>query len=197
MTKASETRRRRRFEKRGRPTGSYRPLLTDPQRFSIATWLTLEPIFGPHVAARAVTVWIEEMTPITIQDVEGLLLVIGADYKPPISDKASRARDLDAYASQLADKARLMTVRATEREFAWLTQSSGALLAGMKFLMEGNVAGRDLALKVLRQSGWGEILDRIGSRLAPAVLANFPPFEGPLSAQAQQLLAVLRARKPT
>jgi hypothetical protein len=180
-------------------------LLTDPQRFSIATWLTLEPIFGPHVAARAVTVWIEEMTPITIQDVEGLLLVIGADYKPPISDKASRmrstsdkasrARDLDAYASQLADKARLMTARATEREFAWLTQSSGALFALMKFLMEGNVAGRDQALKVLRQSGWGEILDRIGGRLAAAMRANFPPFEGSLSAKAQQLLAVLRARK--
>ena len=91
----------------------------------------------------------------------------------------------------------LEIARATEREFTWLTQSSGALLAAMKFLMEGNVTGSDLALKVLRQSGWGEILDRIGSRLAPAVLANFPPFEGPLSAQAQQLLAVLRARKPT
>ena len=191
MTRAPG-RRKRRFERRGgRPTGSYKPLLTDPQRFSIATWLTLEPIFGPHVAARAAAVWIEEETPITVEFVKGLLRRIGADYKSPAD------RDLDSYASQLADKARLMIARATEREFAWLTQSSGALLAGMKFLMEGNVAGRDLALKVLRQSGWGEILDRIGSRLAPAVLANFPPFEGPLSAQAQQLLAVLRARKPT
>jgi hypothetical protein len=74
-------------------------LLKDPQRFSIAAWLAFEPRFGPHVAARMSTVLIEEQTPITIQDVEGLLLVIGADYKEPTSAKASNSRDLDSYAA--------------------------------------------------------------------------------------------------
>jgi hypothetical protein len=138
VTKASAGRRKRRFERRGgRPTGSYKSLLTDPQRFSIATWLTLAPIYGPHVAARAAAVWIEERTPITLEIVKGLLRMISANYKEPTSAKASKsrrprrlrqpARNLDGYASQLADKARLMTARSTEHEFAWLTQSSGAL----------------------------------------------------------------------
>jgi hypothetical protein len=208
VTKASVGRRKRRFERRGgRPTGSYKSLLTDPQRFSIATWLTLAPIYGPHVAARAATVWIEERTPITLEFVKGLLRMISANYKEPTSAKASKsrgprrlrqpARNLDGYASQLADKARLMTARATEHEFAWLTQSSGALFALMKFIMEGNTVGADQAIKLLRQAGWGEIIDRIGGRLAPDVRANFPPFEGPLTAQAPRLLAALRARKPT
>ena len=146
LSKASVGRRKRRFERRGgRPTGSYKSLLTDPQRFSIATWLTLEPIYGPHVAARAAAVWIEERTPITLEFVKGLLRMISANYKEPTSAKASKsrgprrlrqpARNLDGYASQLADKARLMTARATEHEFAWLTQSSGALFALMKFII--------------------------------------------------------------
>jgi hypothetical protein len=189
MTKASESRRKRRFERRGRPTGSYRPLLKDRQRFSVATWLTLKPLFGPHIAARAAVVWIEGKTPITVESVEGLLLKIGADYEPVANG------DLDAYSSQLADKARLVTSRATELEFAWLTQSSGALVALIKFIMEGDVAGFDQVLKVLRQVGWGEILDRIGRRLAPALLAKFPSFEGRLSDRAQHVLAILRALK--
>jgi hypothetical protein len=208
VTKASAGRRKRRFERRGgRPTGSYKSLLKDPQRFSIATWLTLAPIYGPHVAARAAAVWIEERTPITLEFVKGLLRMISANYKEPTSAKASKsrgprrlrqpARNLDGYASQLADKARLMTARSTEHEFAWLTQSSGALFALMKFIMEGNTVGADQAIKLLRHAGWGEIIDRIGGRLAPDVRAKFPPFEGPLTAQAQRLLAALRARKPT
>ena len=129
MTKASPGRRSRRLERRGRPAGSYKSLFKDAQRFSIAAWLASEPRYGPHVAARMAIVLIEERTPITIQDVEGLLLVIGADYKATASAKARTSSDLDGRASQLADKARLMIARATPRELAWLTRSSGALRA--------------------------------------------------------------------
>jgi len=191
MTKASESRRKRRFERRGRPTGSYRPLLKDRQRFSVATWLTLKPLFGPHIAARAAVVWIEGKTPITVESVEGLMLRIGADYKPaPASE-----RDFNSYASQLAKKARLVTSRATELERAWLDQSTGVLITLVTFVMEGNVSGIAQALKMLRQSGWDEILDRVGGRLTPALRANFPPFKGRLSAKARHVLAILRAPK--
>ena len=67
MTKSSATRRQRRLARkpsRGRPTGTFRSLLEDRQRFSVAAWLLFEPVFGPHVAARLAIVAIEENTPI-------------------------------------------------------------------------------------------------------------------------------------
>ena len=198
MTRASPSRRSRRLERRGRPTGSYKPLLKDPQQFSIAAWLAFEPRFGPHVAARLAIVLIEEKTPITIQDVEGLLLAIGADYKPPTSDKASRTRDLDSYASQVAEKARLMTARAPPREKAWLTQSSGALGALATFLMNDKPTGVDRTIELLLRAGWHEILDCIVGRLDLALLRasrGIPPYEGSLSAKTRSLLAVMRELK--
>jgi hypothetical protein len=191
VTKASAGRRRRRLEKRGRPTGTYASLFKDPQRFSIVAWVTLEPIFGPHVAARAATVWIEEKTPITIQTVQNLLIMVGADYASP----PGASEDLDDHARALARKARLVTSRATRREFAWLTQSSGALLALMRSLAEGDVEGANRAVELLQEAGWGEIVERINRRLVPALRANFPPFEGPLTAKARRLLAAMRPPK--
>ena len=190
VTKASASRRRRRLENRGRPAGSYKSLLKDdPQRFSIAAWLTLEPVCGPHIAARAATVWFEEKTPITIQDIEGLLVMIGADYAAPGTG------DLTDHARKLAAKARLVTSRATPREFEWLIVSSGALLALMKFVLEGNLVGIDRTLELLQRAGWREVLDHTSRRLVPALRAHFPPYEGSLSGSARRLLATLRARK--
>jgi hypothetical protein len=189
MTKASASRRRRRLENRGRPAGSYKSLLKDPQRFAIAAWLTLEPVCGPHVAARAATVWLAEKTPITIQDIEGLLVMIGADYAAPgTSDLADHARELAA-------KARLVINRATPLEFEWVIVSSGALLALMKFVLEGNLVGIDRTLELLQQGGWREVLDHTNRRLVPALRAHFPPYEGSLSGSARRLLATLHARK--
>ena len=69
MTKSSANRVGRRLKhkpKGGRPAGSFRPLLTDPQRFSVAAWLLLEPLYGPHVAAHLAIVAIEETTPMSL-----------------------------------------------------------------------------------------------------------------------------------
>jgi hypothetical protein len=195
MTKASPGRRSRRLERRGRPTGSYKSLFKDAQRFSIAAWLASEPRYGPHVAARMATILIEERTPITIQDVEGLLLVIGADYKATASAKAPTSNDLDGRASQLADKARLMIARATPRELAWLTQSSGALGALSTFFVDENLTGVDRTIELLLRAGWHEILDRIVGRLDPALRASFPPYEGDLGPKGRWLLAVMRELK--
>ena len=195
MTKASPGRRSRRLERRGRPTGSYKSLFKDAQRFSIAAWLASEPRYGPHVAARMATILIEERTPITIQDVEGLLLVIGADYKATASAKAPTSSDLDGRASQLADKARLMIARATPRELAWLIQSSAALGALSTFFVDENLTGVDRTIELLLRAGWHEILDRIVGRLDPALRARFPPYEGDLGPKGRWLLAVIRELK--
>jgi hypothetical protein len=134
-------------------------------------------------------VWLAEKTPITIQDIEGLLVMIGADYAAPGSG------DLADHARELAAKARLVTNRATPREFEWLIVSSGALLALVKFVLEGNFVGIDRTLELLQQTGWREVLDQTNRRLVPALRAHFPPYEGPLSIAAGRLLAVLRAKK--
>jgi hypothetical protein len=188
MTRASAGRRRRRLETRGRPTGSYTSLFKDPQRFSIAGWLALDPIVGPLAAAETAITWIEERTPITFRNVEGLLVMISADYTPPAT------KELKDHADDLVKKARLVTSRATESELAWLTQSSGALKALITFLIRGNIMGFEQVAKVLRQAGWGEILDRFGARIAPSLRAQFPLYEGPLTAAARELLAALRAK---
>jgi hypothetical protein len=114
--------------------------------------------------------------------------MISADYTPPAT------RKLKDYADELTKKARLVTSRATARELAWLTQSSGALQALITFLIRGDIVGFEQATKVLRQAGWHEILDRFGTRIAPSLRAQFPLYEGPLSAAARELLAALRAR---
>ena len=188
MTRASAGRRRRRFERRGRRTGSYKSLFKDPQRFSIAGWLAFDPIVGPLAAAEMAITWIEERTPITIQNVEGVLVMISADYTPPAT------MELKGHADDLVKKARLVTSRATESELAWLAQSSGALTSLITNLIRGNVMGFELAAKVLRQAGWGEILDRFGARIAPSLRARFPAYEGPLTPAARELLAAWRAK---
>jgi len=179
MTKASPGRRSRRLERRGRPAGSYKSLFKDAQRFSIAAWLASEPRCGPHVAARMAIVLIEERTPITIQDVEGLLLVIGADYKATASAKARTSSDLDGRASQLADKARLMIARATPRELAWLTRSSGALRALSTFFRGRESHG-----------------SRPGNRIAVAgrLARNPGPYRRPARSRLARELPALRRR---
>jgi hypothetical protein len=190
VTKASAGRRQRRVERRGRPAGSYASLFKDRQRFSIAAWLALEPIVGPHAAARGAIVWIEEKAPITIQDVEGMLHVAGADYVP-----ATPSEDLNDRARTLARKARLVTSRATKRELSWLCQSSGALAALARFMADGDAVGIATTLELMREVGWGEILDRVGRRLTPALRSNFLPYEGPLTARVRRLLAAMQAQE--
>ena len=193
MTKSSPGRVGRRLKHRpkgGRPAGSFRPLLSDPQCSSVAAWLLLEPMFGPHVAARLAIVTIEETTPIEFSAIEGLL-VTSADYLPP---RGAADADFDEQARSLVAKARLIASRANETELDWLVVSSGALRGLINFAAQGNWGGVEVAQKLLRQAGWGDILARLAHRLdIPLESESLQPFDKDrLRAAGRRLLAAMR-----
>lgn len=165
--------------------------VTDPQRFSVAAWLLLEPLYGPHVAARLAIVAIEETTPIEFSTVENLLLVTSAEYLPP---RGAAAADFDEQARSLAAKARLVASRANETELNWLVVSSGALRGLIKFMAEGNWSGVVEVQKLLCQAGWADILARLARRLdIPLEAESLRPFDkSRLRAAGRRLLAAMR-----
>jgi hypothetical protein len=177
MSKSSAARRQRRLARkpqRGRPSGTFRALLKDPQRFSVAAWLLFEPVLGPHVAARLAIVAIEENTPIELSTLEGAL-VTSAAYLPP---RGAAAVDFDEQARSLTAKAKLVASRATEDELAWLVGSSGALRGLIGFMAAGNWLGVEQARKLLQQAGWGDVLSRIGQRFdLPPDATSLRPFD--------------------
>ena len=193
MTRSSAARRQRRLKqksKRGRPAGSFTDLLKDSQRFTVATWWAFEPALGPHVAARLATVLIEEQRPLELAALEDLLVVVSGDYA------SGPGGSLDDHASGLAAKSRLVASRATERELAWLTRSSGALVALVEFLAEGNWRAAWRALELLRGAGWNPVIERVGRRIGGALRSNAAPFdEGRLQAAGRRLLAAMKAAK--
>jgi hypothetical protein len=198
VTKSSGRRIERRLKHRprgGRPAGSFRPLLKDPQRFTCPAWLLLEPLFGSHAAARLAIVAIEETTPIEFSTIEGLLSVASAEYLPP---RGAAAADFDEQARSLAAKARLIANRATGTELDWLILSSGALRALIKFTAEGNWSGVAEAHKLLRQAGWADILARLARRLdIPLEPGELRPFDrNRLRAGGRRLLAAMRPEVP-
>ena len=188
MTKSSASRRERRLkQKRGRPSGTFAPLLEDRERFSIAAWLLFDPVLGSHRAAYFATVLIEEAAPFEIGTVEGLLSTASANYRPPPGTLA----DLDDRARTLAAKAKKICSRASKRELDWLNFSSGALQALITFAVMGDAKGIGRALKMLRQAGWGEILARVERRLD----SKTEPFDQDrLRAAGRRLLEALRKR---
>ena len=193
MTKSSAARRQRRLAskpQRGRPSGTFRPLLKDPQRFSIAAWLLFEPVVGPHVAARLAIVAIEETGPIEISTIEGMLVTSAAYLPPP----GAAAADFDEQARSLAAKGRLAASRATESELAWLVRSSGALRGLIGFMGAGNWVGFELSRKLLWQADWASVLTRIGRRFdIPTDPKDLQPFDKRrLRAAGRRLLAAMR-----
>ena len=190
MSKSNAGRRERQLARKrpGRPRGSHTPLFADQQRFAVAAWVAFEPDFGPHVTAQLVTVLIEESTPIRIEDVEGLRLMIGAAFKPP-----TLKADLDDAARELQEKARLVMSRATDSELQWLSASASALRGLVSVFLRNDVPAMRRSLDILRRAGWGKVSMRIGRRLETALKSNFPPYEGPLSPAARRLLNTLRS----
>jgi hypothetical protein len=164
VTKSSTTRIERRLKckpKGGRPEGTFRSLLDDPQCYSIAAWLLFEPLFGPHVAARLAIITIDETGPIEIGRVEGLLTMLSAEYKPP---PGAPGADFDVQASSLAAKAKLTASRASAAEFDWLIESSAYLRGLIGFVASGNWTGVREAHRLLLERGWGNVLARFTRR---------------------------------
>jgi hypothetical protein len=186
MTQSSLARRQRRLKRKGRPIGSHRSLLADPRRFSIAAWHAFSDAIGSHPAARLAVVLLEETTPITIEDLEGVLVVASSSYEPP---RAAKKYTLDDRAFDLARRAKLVADRATRREMDWLVTCSGALRAVVFFIAANDAAGASRALEILRGAGWTEVIEHVRRRFEDALCSNFPPFEGRLRAAARQLLA--------
>jgi hypothetical protein len=172
--------------KRGRPDGSIIRLLDDPGRFELAAWLAFTEGLGmkPYPAANLVTLLVTSDAKITTESVEGVLLKSSMTYRGPIKGHADRVRR----------KAPDAIARADERELGWLTNSSGLIVALVKFTVENNVIGISTTLGLLRNAGWAETLDRIGKRLSETLLSNFPPAEGPLSPAARRLLLKMQRR---
>jgi len=187
MTQSSLARRQRRLKRKGRPIGSHRSLLADPRRFSIAAWHAFSDAIGSHPAARLAVVLLEETTPITLEDLEGVLVVASSSYKPPPT--ADNNYTLDDRAFDLARRGKLVADRATKRELDWLVACSGALHAVVSFIAADDAAGASRALEILRGAGWTEVIEHVRRRFEDALRSNFPPFEGRLRAAARQLLA--------
>jgi hypothetical protein len=116
MTVASPARRARRLgRKRGRREGSYIPLARDPQRYTHAAWLAFTTLgLGPYQAAKLAIVLIEETTPIRVEDVDHLLVVVSAAWE------GGEDELLDDYVHASVRKARLVIGRAADDERAWL-----------------------------------------------------------------------------
>jgi hypothetical protein len=170
--------------KRGRPEGSIIRLLDDPGRFEVAVAFAFTECFGwrPYHAARLATFLIASTRPITTESMEGVLLKSSMTHSTTIAGHEDRLRR----------KIPEVVDRANEREWAWLTMSSSLIFALVKCIAEGNSGGLHLTLKMLRQAGWSETLDRVAKRIDSSLRGNFPPAEGPLSRTAARLLRQVR-----
>lgn len=190
MSKASTGRRERRIAKKkllGRPSGTPASLFKDPHRFAIAAWIALAPDLGTLETARFVTVLIEEDTPIRIEDVEGLRLLISAPFKPPTLGVV-----LDEVARKLQQKAKLVRGRAAGSEMRWIETSASALRLLVYLFVRDDVPGMRRQLDILRNAGWGKISERIGRRLETALKSNIPPRDDPVGPKIRRALDALR-----
>jgi hypothetical protein len=159
--------------------------LDDPGRFEIAAWLALTEIgMTPYQAANLVTFLLASDRPITTESIDGILLKSSTSHRTTVKGHADRVRRKSPEAIARADK----------HELAWLTHSSGLILALLKFTAEDNAEGTAATLDLLRDAGWTDTLLRIARRVAASLQGNFPPAEGPLSRAAARLLRETQQR---
>ena len=188
MTRASPARRARRMaRKRGRREGSHVPLARDPQRYTYAAWLAFTRLgLGPYQAGKLAVVLIEETTPIRVEDVDHLLVVVSAAWE------GGEDEMLDDYVHATVRKARLVIGRTTDDERAWLSRSAGAIEAIIRSIKTGDMAGANRALDVLGGNDWRGVIEQARQRIEPALISNVPPYEFPLKRAARQLLEAVR-----
>jgi hypothetical protein len=137
---------------------------------------------GPYSAAYLTTFLITSSAPITTESVDDVLLKSTTLLPGRVIGRADRLRR----------NASLAIARADTHERAWLTHSSGLLVALLQFTAEGNAVGVAATLDLLKEAGWSETLLRVNGRIGSSLRSNFPRAEGPLSQTAARLLRELR-----
>ncbi len=171
--------------KRGRPRGTIVRLLDDPGRFEVVVWFAFTELgLSPYRAAYLTHFLITIDRPITTESIDGVLLR---------STTTGRGRVI-GHADRIRRKAPAAIARADELEQAWLIYNSGLVFALVNFAANSDVNGFGATLKLLREAGWTDTLDRIGKRLSASLQTNFPPAAGQLSRAAARLLAEAHRR---
>jgi hypothetical protein len=167
---------------RGRPPGAV-PIERNPERFEIAAWRAFVGMrVGPFDAARRALLAVKGGT-ITMQDVEGVLLLASAEIPLPAPDPD----EPDAGLRRLAAKAQ------RQKPSKWLNQSVGLIQGLILFSGSGNVTGMTVALDALDQLGWGPVILGLTQRIQTALQSNLPPADlEKLSPAARRLLAERR-----
>jgi hypothetical protein len=99
------------------------------------------------------------------------------------------------HADRVRRKAPQVIERADESELAWLTQSSGLLVALMIYFLKGDRQGFAITLDLLSAAGWVDTIFRVSGRIEASLRSNFPPAEGPLSRAGKRLLRKLETKK--
>ena len=160
-------------------------LLDDPDRFEIAAWLAFSvgPGLEDYPAARLV-IFLAADAPITTESIDGVLLK---------SSTVHKTATVDGRTDRIVRKARESVVRANASERAWLDYSSGLIVAAIRSAAAANTAPVALiAFDLLRAGGWGDMLDRIGTRIEAPLGSNFPAADSELSRSAARLLRRLK-----
>jgi hypothetical protein len=171
--------------RRGRPHGSIKQIERDPQRFEIACWWAFTEMgLGKFDAARRALL-ATRGGPISLEDVEGMLIKASATIPLPSFDPDDPDRGL----RQLSAKAQ------RTKPSRWLIQSAGLVQGLVTFIARGNTAGICVAYDALIRLGWGPTIMGLADRLETALKSNLPPAEiEKLSPAVRRLLANLRQK---
>jgi hypothetical protein len=169
--------------RRGRPR---LPIERDPQRFEIACWWAFHEMgLGKFDAARRALL-ATKSGPITLEDVEGILIRASATI--PLPQPFDRA-DPDKGLRRLSAKAQ------RAKPSPWLITSAGLVQGLIAFIASNSMTGICLAYDGLLRLGWGPVILGLADRIETALQSNVPPAEiEKLSPAVRRLLAELRQR---
>jgi hypothetical protein len=185
MTKSSSSEARidRRKDNRRPPV----PIERDPQRFAVACWWAFREMgCGPFDAARRALLATSN-GPITLEDVEGVLVMASATIPLP---QPFDPDDPDKGLRRLSAKAQ------RAKPSRWLIESAALLQGVITFITSNNVAGICDTGDALIRLGWGPTIMALAQRLEVALKSNLPPADlDKLSPAARRLLAELPHKK--
>jgi len=168
--------------RRGRPRV---PIERDPHRFEIACWGAFHEMgFGKFDAARRALL-ATKSGPITLEDVEGILIRASATI--PLPQPFDRA-DPDKGLRRLSAKAQ------RAKPAPWLINSAVLVQGLVTFIAMNNMTGICLAYDGLLRLGWAPTILGLAARIETALQSNVPPAEiEKLSPAGRRLLADLRS----